>query len=571
MNQAQPMQQFMLVTYEDVYMDSANAVNPSALLYDVPVGGAMAWMALLSKQVTYAFSDTEMQYKIALSWSTGLTEKERFRFVDFLLNHQALLITPYTTFMFYALVSQYGNDKVIRQINENDIPKLVKAYLYCNNLYIQKQNTELASATDRNALLMKVDIILAEYKLPKHFVVQLHKAALFFEFCEQDKKYKTYVDLFCQSWGIQNWSVYILALFNIYTSVISNFQICPSSYLAKKIMDKYTFPLGAAETKVLWNGADTSIKYFRDHFLLKNTQNGYIILNEILLVDKIYQGLLFDIAKVLQVNGIKDEKGKDVNFGSLKSEIGLPFSEKYLCYDLLGNIFNNQCDIQIKGEEMDAKKVPAPSDYYVRKGNTLFIFECKDILLTEDITHINNMEDLKKEIFINICYDGPDPKKPSKTLHKGFGQLLNSIDLLINHSSMDELDNGVSEIKEIYPIVLVVSDKSYSALGINGLVNEEFNNIIKAKSYNFKDVVIKSPIIVDYESLLRMGRRLHEGIISFKQLLDGYLSNFAGWPNSSFISYCQDFYLLKQAIEDNEKDTQYMILDQLNQIIPHDI
>ena len=109
------------------------------------------------------------------------------------------------------------------------------------------------------------------------------------------------------------------------------------------------------------------------------TDNKFIVLNSNLLVDKLYQGLRFDLYQMLREDSV---------FSSLPdyfSYMGKNFSEERLFYNLMEKTFNpNDYDKCINEKELSEISVVSPPDYYIRKNDSLFLFEYKDAMIADD-------------------------------------------------------------------------------------------------------------------------------------------------------------------------------------------
>lgn len=125
------------------------------------------------------------------------------------------------------------------------------------------------------------------------------------------------------------------------------------------------------------------------------------------------------------------------------------------------------------GEELKEKGIVGEPDLYLRVGKTLHLFEYKDITLGDTIKYSPNIDEIRQGICNILCKYG---KK-----NKGAGQLLYNIKRIFQDGLMNELDPGVSYVSKVYPIILT-TDRSFSAIGVNALVIQEFSNMIKNNS-----------------------------------------------------------------------------------------
>ena len=205
---------------------------------------------------------------------------------------------------------------------------------------------------------------------------------------------------------------------------------------------------------------------------------------------------------------------------------------------------------------MKANGIIGEPDYYARVDNSIFIFEYKDYILSDRVKMSKDYSEIKSAILNKICRDDGKNKK-------GGGQLLYNIDRILNHNLLDKFDNFSKGKAIIYPI-LVINDKSFSAMGINYVFIQEFNNLLNTKYAHLK-ANIALPIIMELDTLFSLMTRLHTGIIKFENIVKSYLEVYrqpqtAMMPFSTFV---YDYYPLKKY---TKEEIDYMF-DKMLQLI----
>ena len=277
-------------------------------------------------------------------------------------------------------------------------------------------------------------------------------------------------------------------------------------------------------------------------------------------MDKLYQGLIFDFWNVVKENGGQNLKGEVIKgFDDFKSILGEEFSEPELLYDIMNKSFTSDI-IKIEGRIMKANGIIGEPDYYARVGNSIFIFEYKDYILSDKVKMSKDFSEIKTTILDKICKDNGKIKK-------GGGQLLYNIDRIVNHNILDKLDDFSKDEVIIYPI-LVINDKSFSAMGINYVFTQEFINLAKIKYAHLK-ANIALPIIIELDTLFFLMTRLHTGIITFENIVKSYLEVYkrpqtAMMPFSTFV---YDYYPLEKY---TKEEIDYMFDKMLQLIKEHD-
>lgn len=242
-------------------------------------------------------------------------------------------------------------------------------------------------------------------------------------------------------------------------------------------------------------------------------------------------------------------------FDDFKSILGEEFSEPELLYDVMNKSFTSDI-IKIEGRIMKTNGIIGEPDYYARVGNSIFIFEYKDYILSDKVKMSKDYSEIKTAILDKICKDNGKIKK-------GGGQLLYNIDRIVNHNILDKLDDFLKDEVIIYPI-LVINDKSFSAMGINYVFIQEFINLAQTKYAHLK-ANIALPIIIELDTLFSLMTRLHTGILKFENIVKSYLEVYkqpqtAMMPFSTFV---YDYYPLEKY---TKEEIDYMF-DKMLQLI----
>ena len=54
----------------------------------------------------------------------------------------------------------------------------------------------------------------------------------------------------------------------------------------------------------------------------------------------------------------------------------------------------------------------------------------------------------------------------------------------------------------------MTTDSAFSSLGVNAIVIAAFNKILNEKGYKFGDVFLSVPVIIDFDTLIKLGYML---------------------------------------------------------------
>lgn len=507
---------FVCMGYDQVF-DDYNTVDIQALVRGIPSIKAMEFIIERMNKVIYAFSDVETQLGFIYEAMCYLGDTARGKMMSFISRHdKAYFMDNQSCFLFFMLILQnYNEDR--KDLNVQDINNIYKAYLYCSQYWTDKQqaneNDSFSSIIEAS---IRIDLPIVEFKLYKDFKPQIYKASRFFHFCETNRKFKEFSELFFAEKGIPNYVEYISRLFSFYHSSFNSIYITITSEFNSQIAFFDQFIINQGDCDDLWN--TENLNYLRNHFLLKTSDDTYLVLNINLLVDKFYQGLIFDFWNIVEKNKGTNSKGTLIkDFGEFKSLLGDDFSENILLYDLIEKSFISTEYKKLQGKFLKSQGVKQEPDYYIRKENTIFLFEYKDLIISDDVKQSDDYEYIKSEILRRICKDGDSNRK-------GGAQLLYNIDRILNQQLLDKLDQPINNNTIVYPII-VINDRAFNALGINFLLLEEFVNISKNK-YPHLQGKVKIPVIVDIDTLFLLMTRLKSGSIDFQALLDSYCKVF---------------------------------------------
>lgn len=127
-----------------------------------------------------------------------------------------------------------------------------------------------------------------------------------------------------------------------------------------------------------------------------------------------------------------------------------------------------------------------------------------------------------------------------------------TIDDLLNKHSFDQYDSGVNLIKKICPII-VTTDSAFSSLGVNALVIAAFDKILNEKGYKFGGVSVSVPVIIDFDSLIKLGYMLSIKEINLWEIVCDYLKDNM-FNISPFSTYVLDSILKNHTITTEENN-----------------
>lgn len=553
---------FIAVGYKELY-DDFDTVNPLDLIKEIPTVAIIKFVAEHYAKGMYALADARRQRRDVMDMRRYLPIKSKKRLNTYVKQwesqgNRVFLFGHEGCMMLFRLALQNNvpldTDDDYVDLCEDEYEPVYKALLYCNQIWTDGQLDE--NDKEFVNMSMKMDMPVVEYKLFKDFRPQLYKANQFFTFCENDPVYQTYLPSYCGDVLATNWADYERRVFEIYEKSIKSPIITYREHGNVAFVKQFVIDVEDPELTTLWDDAKVADRYLRKKFLYPLNDNQCIVLNANLIVDKLYQGLKFDMFATVKKHNLLSHTGKLVKcFEVFTSEYGRLFSEKHLLCDLMSKAYKQSDAVLFKENDLNAVFGDAAPDLYIRDKENLFIFEYKDQLVKNEIRFAEHASEIREFVLDRLCKDDGETRK-------GGGQLLNTLDLILNQGIMDELDPEINSLKQVFP-VLVVTDRAFSALGVNRAVLEEFDRIRDAKYKFEKFIMVFNPVIIHYDTLFSLATRLYLGRITLQGVLVDYILN--NWRNMTpFDSYVYDHY--RENEEERKVGLAFLLTDVVNNI-----
>lgn len=533
-----------LIEYATIWGD-VEKVNPLDFLNGIPTIKALEFIVLLQNRVIYALSDLKTQAQM-LTNMISVFEGEELTAIQNYVHETArrgqipILMDNYSCLLFYLLALQNFNP-TDRVLTTEDYRNIYKAYLYCSHVWLEQQqrNIKGKGLTDLSIL---IDLPVVEFKSYKDFKVQLYKATRFFDFCNQNAHFGQFAQWFLEDKGVKKTSEYLCRVFHLFsltakepTPVCINVKASQAGDIA--FFDQYV--IKPEDCQQLWDTKD--INYLRNHFLLKTIDSAtgdtkLIILNTILLVDKLYQGMMFDLSESVLKRGGGNYKGKPFKTkGDFNSFIGDEFSEQQIFYDAMEMAYPTGDVLKLNGSQLKANGVTGELDYCMVDGDRLFLFEYKDVMIKDETKRSSDIDLIKETIFDRVC-------KYEKKRRKGVGQLLFNVNRIFNEHLLDEFGVNPSKIKEVF-LVVVTTDTAFNAIGVNALIREEYAKIRERLDFTIPARLVE-PAIIDFESLFSLIIPIREKRFDLGTLISQYLDKARGQGSKrmmSFFGYIKDY------------------------------
>jgi len=382
--------------------------------------------------------------------------------------------------------------------------------LLCNNIELIRQKhifywDENGGNEAYLERILPLKISSLEFEHRKNYQLQFIKVYNFFQFCESDSEYSGYLKEFLKRKDLSDYNSYLLSIIDPYLVMITNSET--SSILGVDHDNKYAINFFNA---FLINDqcveANEDYLQLREFPLYLGKDGHYTFLFNNFFIDKLYQGFLFDFAKVLKEAGIVS-----MSYPKLKTDLGNRFSEKILFYKVMEQCFNTYGKKQWNGSELKIFLNKGEPDYYLRSGDKIFLFEFKDYTIGTEIKHAKSGTAVIEKILTRLSGSLVQLTNCIKTIMDGTYQTLG-------------IDNFNSSQVMIFPI-LVFTDLSLEADGVNYILKRKLNDLIKEKGlikYRIKDLTI-----INLDSLMAFQDLFRNGHINLAACIKSYFDYIA--------------------------------------------
>lgn len=491
------------------------------------------------------------------------------------INSQLIIISPQSCLQLFEFCYDNLTEEDI-QTKEEAERNVFKALLFSN-----EENTKKELLSGYSTENLGPDIRLAAMQLSQSFpysdiinyeitevlACQIIKSVYLFEFLESNPNTKILLLKFLEQFNFKNWKDYLKGILPIQFSILnSNRKAHIDIYIPKdeNFQNSCDFieKLIMSDIEIL---KSYDFRKIRSKPFYKISDGVYGIIFPLFVVELIHKGLFFKLAEINKTLG-KDEKVK----GEFRSFYCNEFSERFLLYKTLNSIYKNRY-IEFSGEEIkdNHRNFDAEPDYYIRNGNSLFLFESKDIFINAKIKPTYDFVQYEAEFKKKLYYEDKDGKIDNKAVL----QLTKNIERALTKQLPFDSNYKVHSLY-IYPI-LVLHDHQFNVTGLNVLVNQWFKDELeklKAKGINIDKV---QPItIINIDTFIFHQDLFRDRKIKLETVIDGYFKFIKFDPKRKYKdeNECKKFILrtvvpfsnyLQNYIEDKKiRKVPKMLMDQ---------
>jgi len=552
------MLQLQIITYSNVVGKKAEEDGFAKLMEGIPTLPALEFVVERQNRVMFAFADIKTQKDAIYEMRFYMEQEEQANVDEFISNMATPILLMNLSGMEFCAQALRRPNTEVRELSKEETRRVYLAYLLCNEKWSshQEKGLEVDSEHPEN-MLLKVDMPLSEFKRHKDFKAAIYKATQLFRFCEKNADYWTIVSQFLTERGVKDWREYLMKLFELYFKSIG-IKDQPLSSQITPFEEQYAIDLSQ-----MTNDDTLNIMWLRDHFLVKRVDGTFLVINNNLIIDKMYQGLKFDLFKTAKNHHLAIEGEEIKSIDKLNEKLGQDFSEEYLLYDLMEKIYSGHEGVRFKGQEL-LGKIDAEPDYYLRQGKKLLLIEHKDVLISELKKQETDVSKIIDALSDKICREKDDKKG-----RKGGPQLLHTIDGIFKRESMKQLDGDAKKADMVYPVVTVL-DSAFSSLGVALATVRKFCEQAQGYDTIKEGLTHVAPItIIDIDTLFILSKRLYDGELNLFNLIGEYQRMLCEkgediFEQPSFSSFIADNYPL---MEIKGEDNKFLLSNYYEEIL----
>lgn len=482
----------------------------------------LAGIAFLNSKIHLKQNDLKSQELVFSIWIKGIKEETRKKiqgnYILFKESHQEVDIVLFNSMPLIRLMEQiiihYNKIPETSKHTEEEQLLILKAWLIANQSFrFEVPENSIPNSENLFEAIVVNKSIQYEFIRPKKFIYQILYGAAFFQYFEEHDNLKTFLQNFLRKIKIKSYQQYLKVVLDSYFELFSgtfSFTIPENAPFLKVFYDTFASDFG--NTIELENAIlklpDEDFKLIRSKPLCKRQDGSYYSMHHNFYVDKLFQGLVFDFYNMSEISQLHNN--------SLPSFLGFlgEFSEKELFYKYLTKCFKGKYIEKIPGDRYDFEY----SDYYVRDGKSMFLFEFKNVRMSAVIKNSKDFLKIRKGIISKLVTN-------ERGKAKGVSQLFNVIkNVLLSPFDFDNFQLKKIGVLKIYPII-VYTDDFFEVDGIQKILTDEFYKLT-SKSCEFANSKhkIHDVTLIHLEDIVDIGSQVNVGSVKFRELINKHLS-----------------------------------------------
>lgn len=504
-----------MISYSQLYAGERPSV--SSLVNGIPTDEAVEWCSYIvfrKDNLKIGECDIHILVPLLFSFESELQHKltdylgPTYNGIDMLIDRNSLL--KLTSF----LIANHNEEH--HELTNEEKTRLFKAYLvFCDEYLERITSGELIpdnyTSDDMLKYYMPIQLLTNAIDAFSDSSLEVIKGKWFFvDFANTDKKFKRYIDDFIRVKEYPNAIEYLGYIFNAIASATVNEP--PTNIM---MFGGDSGPWINFMNSMCVNPEDfvedDDLNALRSKPIYKIADDRYAILFSKFFVDKLFSGLLFDMASTLTAIGTFEDEV--TAYRSIKQQVGERFSEQYMLYRTLDNALSRRMPVRICGQDLHKVLKSGEPDYYARRNNRVFLFEFKDVKLDSHTISSCDYETIRHKLYNTFVFN-------EEGKSKGVKQLANVIEKKLPEI-ISRIDTAVPDgALKIYP-VLVYTDGSFDIEGINYYLNGEFRRVIGSVDNRFQ---VKDLVMVNLNLLMKLENYFRNGKIDLDKVANGYMA-----------------------------------------------
>ena len=504
-----------MISYSQMYAGDKPSVE--SLVSGIPTDEAVEWCSyIVFRKDNLKIGECDLHILLPLLFS--FESELQHKLTDYLgpsYNGIDMLIDRYSFLKLTSFLIAHHNEEHHELTNE-ERTRLFKAYLVFCDEYLERIGSGESipakyTSDDMLKCYMPIQMLTNAIDAFSDSSLEVIKGKWFFiDFASTDKKFKQYVDDFIKTKKYPNAIEYLGYIFNAISSATINEP--PTNIM---MFGESSGPWINFMNSMCANPKDfvedDDLNALRSKPVYKIADDKFAILFSKFFVDKLFPGLLFDMASTLASIGTFDDEV--VAYRSIKQQVGERFSEQYMLYRTLVNTLSRRMPVRICGQDLHKVLKSGEPDYYARRNNRVFVFEFKDVRLDSQTISSCDYETIRQKLYNTFVFN--EEGKP-----KGVKQLANVIENKLPEI-ISKIDTTVpGGMLKIYP-VLVYTDSSFDIEGINYYLNGVLRSVIGSVDERFQ---VKDLVMVNLNLLMKLENYFRNGKIDLDKVVNEYLA-----------------------------------------------
>jgi hypothetical protein len=511
-----PVHYSVNIAYQDVYDDFAT-IDTIALSNTVPTKMALELVAHFTAQIHTLERDPQLQIELILSWIARFTPAVARRVRQTILQFQ----TEHSNFGFFNNISSlYSLEFLLAHPNTLPVTEdlsatqeenIFKLYLYFSSQWTTQQ-TAFVNSQNGNSTISWILALMAPFEEIvefKDFRIQFIKAIYFFRFCETDAEFAPYLIQFLAERHLPSWQQYLVQILTMYAGAAQNETF--KTVVAFQPADMHVFQAFEHFFCAPPIAITQDFLEIRKKPLYRYAPNEVLIISNNFLIDKLFQGILFDMGSTL-IRAHATYRGRQIqNFTDFIGIFSDDFVEKILFYRVMQFTFRRNSRTHYSGEQLENQFENGTPDYILIDKSKVYVIEFKNALFSANAKYSYDPAQISQELhkkFVANVHGRP----------KGVTQLANFMADVIAGRYNIILPPG--RPYTFYPII-VTTDHSFNLPTVNQTLDNIFASQIAAGNFR-NHLTIKPLTLICLDDLIKFQDLFKTMRLSMHRELDHY-------------------------------------------------